>query len=605
MLLVFLAETFRFAAGNRKMNQNSTRAGLCSKPGVSIPGMHALLLLLYILNCAARAEDAEKAGETVTAKVDKLFAEWNKSDSPGCSVAVSRNGKLVYERGYGMANLELKVPIAPGSVFHVCSIAKQFTAMCILLLAERGKLSLDDQVRKYVPELPGYGNPLTIRHLLTHTSGLRDVFLLMGLSIPRGDAGDLNETVVKVLARQHGLNFPPGTKFEYNNGGYVLLGIIVKRVSGQSLRAFAEANIFRPLGMTNTLFHDDVSTVIPNRVLGYTGNSGSWHPAGNGDTGGLVGNAGLFTTVRDLMIWEQNFADVRVGNRALLAEMQSPAVLSSGETNSYGLGLEIAEYRGLQTVGHGGGDRGFAAYVVRYPKQGLAVAILFNVDSVGPAVNSLTQGIADIYLADVFPHHPASGPTTATDLLLTKFSPSTRELANRVGLYRDLETDNVGRIFLRDGKLRASANAGESHSVELTPVSADRFVVLGTPIVLEFLAPVQGKPQMVRVTGDEPKPVLQERVQAFAPSSTELSKFEGQYTSDELQITYSISVRDPDLLLQVPGQPDAVLQPIFTDAFAGGAVSVVKFSRDTRGTITGFTVNARGAKGLRFNRLGR
>src|SRR5207247_1064722 len=200
--------------------------------------------------------------ESVAARVDKLFAEWNRSDSPGCSLAVSQNGVLVYERGYGMANLELGVPITPASVFHVCSISKQFTAMCILLLAQRGKLSLDDEVRKYIPEWPNYGSRLTIRHLLTHTSGLRDAFTLMGLAPPREDGADPNEAIVKMLARQRALNFTPGTEFQYTNGGYTLLGSIVKRVSGQSLRAFADANIFKPLGMRHTHFHDDPTMVV-------------------------------------------------------------------------------------------------------------------------------------------------------------------------------------------------------------------------------------------------------------------------------------------------------------------------------------------------------
>jgi CubicO group peptidase (beta-lactamase class C family) len=587
------------------MNQELVAFGTSLKlvPLLRKLAIDALLPLLVGIGCTVHADGSRKSDESVTAKVDKLFEEWNKSDSPGCSLAVSRNGTLVYERGYGMANLELGVPITPESVFHVCSISKQFTAMSILLLAERGRLSLNDEVRKYIPELPDYGSPLTIRHLLTHTSGLRDAFLLLGLAVPR-DGGDLNETIVKILSRQRGLNFTPGSQFDYNNGGYVLLGSIVKRVSGQTLRAFTEATIFKPLGMAHTHFHDDSSMIVPNRVSGYSGKAENFRVAGKGDTSGLVGNAGLFTTARDLLLWEQNFADMRVGDRALVAEMQKPTVLSGGDTNAYGFGLEIGEYRGLHTVGHGGGDRGFAAHVVRYPDQGLAIAVLCNLDSIGAAVGALTQAVADIYLADVFASHstPAASPTTRTP---AQVSLSHEQLATKVGLYRDPSTEDVGRIFIREGKLRASPNAGESHSIELTPVSMNRFVLLGTRVMVEFLPVVTGKPQSVRVTGDGPKPVLSQKVDAFAPSSTELSGFKGQYTSEELEVTYTISARSSDLLLQMPGRPDVLLQPIFSDAFAGGAVNVVKFSREASGAITGFTVNARGARGLRFNRLNR
>jgi CubicO group peptidase (beta-lactamase class C family) len=267
---------------------------------------------------------AATAKPSVAYRIDKLFAQWNRSDSPGCSLGVSKNGVPVYERAYGMANLELGVPITPASVFPAASISKQFTAMSILLLAKRGQLSLDDAVQKYIPEWADHGSRITIRHLLTHTSGLRDAFMLQGLAPPREDGGDRNEAIVKVLARTRGLNFAPGTEFQYNNGAYNLLGSMVKRVSGESLRAFADANIFKPLGMTHTHFHDDPSMVVPNRVSGYHQDGSGWHVAL--ENGGIVGNAGLQTTVGDLLLWEQNFADVRVGDRALITAMQTPAI---------------------------------------------------------------------------------------------------------------------------------------------------------------------------------------------------------------------------------------------------------------------------------------
>ena len=262
--------------------------------------------------------------ESVTARVDQLFAEWNRSDSPGCSLGVSQNGVRVYERGYGMANLELGVTITPASVFPAASISKQFTAMSILLLAQRGQLSLDDDVQKYIPEWADHGSRITIRHLLTHTSGLRDAFMLQGLAPPHEDGTEPNDAILKILARARGLNFAPGAEFQYNNGGYNLLGNIVKRVSGQSLRAFADANIFKPLGMTHTHFHDDPSMIVPNRVSGYHRDGSGLHLAS--ENGGIVGNAGLQTTVGDLLLWEQNFAEVRVGDRALVTAMQTPAI---------------------------------------------------------------------------------------------------------------------------------------------------------------------------------------------------------------------------------------------------------------------------------------
>jgi CubicO group peptidase (beta-lactamase class C family) len=537
--------------------------------------------------------------ESVTARVDDLFAEWNRSDSPGCSLAVSRNGTLLYERGYGMADLGLGVPITPASVFRVCSISKQFTAMSILLLAQRGQLSLDDEVRKHISDWADRGGRPTIRHLLTHTSGLREAFTLLGLAGPPRDGVNVNDAIVNMLARQRALNFAPGTEYQYNNGGYNLLASIVKRVSGQSLRAFADANIFKPLGMTHTHFHDDPTMVVPNRARGYHRDGGAFHVAARGDGGGVVGNDGLFTTARDLLLWEQNFADVRVGDPALITAMQTPTVLTGGDRSLYGFGLEIGEYRGVRTIGHGGGDQGYAAYVVRYPDQGLVVAVLSNLDNIGPAVVGLAHSVSDIYLANVVAP-PSANSTPATQ---PRVPLAAEQLASKVGLYRDPSTEAVGRIFLRDGKLWASADAGEENSVELTPVSANRFVVPGTPIELEF-TPATGLAQEVRVVGDGPKPIVQERVvNAFAPSSTELRAFAGEYASRELEVMYTVTVRDPGLVIQMPGGADVVLRPIFLDTFHGSVVNVVKFSRDACGGVTGFTVNASGVRGLRFNRV--
>ena len=471
-----------------------------------------------------------------------------------------------------------------------------------MLLAKRSQLSLDDEVRKYIPEWADHGSQITIRHLLTHTSGLRDAFLLEGLAPPREGGGDRNDAIVRILARARGLNFTPGSEFQYNNGGYTLLANIVKRVSGQSFPSFTDANIFKPLGMTHTHFHDDPTMIVPNRVSGYHRDDGGLHLAS--DYGGVVGNAGLQTTVGDLLLWEQNFAEVRVGDRALLTAMQTPAIPTGWwDGSSYGFGLEIAQYRGLRTVGHGGGDRGIASYVVRYPDQGFAVALLCNLDNIGESGHATerTQRVGDIYLSDVFPSPPAKSPTATP----THVSLSAEPLASKVGVYYDPVSESVGRIFLRHGKLMASEGVGEDESVELTPVSENRFVVSGTPIAAEFLPGAPGRPQEIRVTGAGPKPTVSQKVASFTPSSEELRAFTGEYTSAEVEGTYTLVARDSGLVIHTPGRGDTVLQPIFRDAFVGSGFGVVKFSRDADGVVTGFTVYASGVRGLRFDRVKR
>lgn len=538
---------------------------------------------------------------SLNARVDKLFAEWNRSDSPGCSLGVSRKGALVYEHAYGMASLELGVPITPASVFPAASISKQFTAMSILLLAKRGQLSLDDDVEKYIPEWADHGSRITIRHLLTHTSGLRDAFLLQGFAPPREDGGDPNDAILKILAHTRGLNFAPGTEFEYNNGAYNLLGSIVKRVSGQSLRAFADASIFQPLGMAHTHFHDDPGMIVPKRVSGYHRDESGLHLTS--ENGGIVGNAGLQTTVGDLLLWEQNFAAARVGDRALLTAMQTP-VISTGwsDASSYGFGVEIARYRGLRTVGHGGGDRGIASYVVRYPEPDFAVALLCNLDNIGENGNAtrLTQQVADIFISDLLTT-PSPSPTTPARAPVQL---TAEQIAAMTGLYRSLSDESVGRVFVRNGKLMASAGVGEDPSVELTPIGANRFVVLGTTISVEFVPATPVRPQEFHVTGDGPKSRVQEQVTAwFSPTNSDLRAFAGDYRSVEVEGIYTLVSRNGGLLMQIPGRADIKLHPVYKNAFAGEIVGMLKFKRDTSGVIVGFTTTSSGARRLPFDRV--
>jgi CubicO group peptidase (beta-lactamase class C family) len=559
----------------------------------------AVAAACLVIACADRPP-AASAPSASTDRVDQLFATWNKPDSPGCSVGISRNGATVYEHGYGRANLELGVANTPASVFDVSSVAKQFTAMCILRLVERKQLALDDDVGKYIPDWGERAHRITIRHLLTHTSGLRDGFLLQGLAPQVSD--DIHDQIVQMLSRARGFNFAPGSRFEYNNSGFTVLGRIVSRVSGKSLAAFAEENLFKPLGMTHTHFHDDPARIVPNRVTGYVRAANGFRVAVRSYTDAVVGNAGLFTTVGDLLRWEQNLADARVGDPALIAEMQKPAIATGwADSSDYGFGLEIARHRGLRTIGHGGGDEGRRAQVLRYPERGLAIAVACNLEDIDPA--SLARSIAEIYLADQFPEPPpANANANGAAAPQQPVSLSPQDLQSKAGLYRNVSEGYVGRIFVREGKLMASQDTNESGALELVPIGGNRFTLQGTAIVAEFVPPTAGKPQEVHVTGAGPKPMVSQLLAPFTLSPADLRAFEGVYTSDEVRGTYTIVARDSGLVVQIPTRGEIVLQPVFADAFGGNIFGVATFSRDARGVVTSFTANAPGIRGLRFQR---
>jgi CubicO group peptidase (beta-lactamase class C family) len=560
----------------------------------------AILLAVSIGNACGRATSTER---TADAQIDALFADWNTPDSAGCGVGVTRSGTMVFERGYGMANLERKVPITPATLFDPASIAKPFTALSVMLLAEQGKLSLDDEVWKHVPEWVNRQDRVTIRHLLAHTAGLRDAFLLIELAPPPAAGVDINEQLLRILAGQRGLNFTPSTEFSYNNGGYNVLGSIVARVSGQSFRDFAAAHILRPLGMMQSSFRGGSVAISPQHALGYHRDDRGFHLARDGgvDTSAIVGNAGLFTTVGDVLRFAQNFGDARVGSRDHLDAMQTATPLGANGTSPWGLGLEVGVDGGLKTVGHGGGDRGIAAYVIRYPAHNLNVAVLCNLDNLNARVGTLARQVAALYL-------PARSEPVSRDVAPVTAGPAltSAELASNAGLYRDQATDTYGRVYLRDGKLWASMDAGDgpADSVELRPLDKNRFSIPGAPVVAEFVAPGEGRPRQIRVTGAGPKPFVSEQVvEGFAPTAAQLREYAGRYANADLNVTYSVVARDSGLVLQIPGRAEIALQPVLRDAFYGSLVDLIKFSRRAGPRATALTINRTSVRNLRFERV--
>jgi CubicO group peptidase (beta-lactamase class C family) len=338
----------------------------------------ALLFLASTLTLAQDAPAAKnEASRDLHQQVDKVFAKWDSTVSPGCALSVIKDGQIIYKRGYGMADLDHDIPITPETVFHVASISKQFTAGAIILLAQEGKISLDDDVRKYITELPDFGVRITIRHLIHHTSGLRDQWSLLGLAGWRYSLDLItDDDVLDVISRQKQLNFTPGAEYVYCNTGFTLLAQIVKRVSGESLREFTLKRIFQPLGMKSTHFRDDHAEIVKNIAYGYVdGEGGATYRLSvtNFDT---VGATSLLTTVEDLAHWDENFYHPKVGGPEFVKQQLEGGKLNSEKVIYYAFGLALGKYRGLPTVGHSGADAGYRADFLRFPEQHFAVACL-------------------------------------------------------------------------------------------------------------------------------------------------------------------------------------------------------------------------------------
>jgi len=429
------------------------------------------------------AQQGEPDSAAIAPRVDSVFAEYDRTDSPGCALGVIRDGELIYARGYGMANLDLGVAISPASVFRIGSTSKQFTAAAVVLAAQQADLSLDDDIREYLPELPDYGTTITIRDLLHHTSGIRDYLGLMRLAGLRDDDWYTDAEVVAMLARQKATNFEPGSEHLYSNSGYFLISQIIKRATGLTLREYAHQHIFRPLGMTHTHFHDDHNEVVPNRASGYAPASGGGFRVSMTSLD-MVGDGGVFTTIEDLLLWDRNFYEPRVGGEAFLRTMLQRGVLTGGDTLDYALGLSHGSYRGLASVRHGGAFVGFRAEMIRFPEQRFSVVCLCNLAAANPS--RLADRVSDVYLADVLgPVEEGAGRGGRRSESEAAEGPEygAAELAAFAGTYRSEELDSDYRIFLEGGELKV--RRGRADPISLQPTSADEFRLEGARLTFE------------------------------------------------------------------------------------------------------------------------
>lgn len=365
--------------------------------------------------CAPAGDDATPStgDPAILAQVDAVFADYASPTGPGCSLGVIQDGRFIQATGYGTANLDHGIPNGPATIFRIGSVSKQFTAAAIALLAVRGELDLDAPVQRYIPEFPDYPDPPTVRHLVHHTSGVRDYIVLMSLAGHRSEDFFTNREVLDAITRQRELNFTPGDDYLYSNSGYFLLGEIVARISGQSLRGFARANFFEPLGMPRTHFHDDHNEIVPGRAIGYAPTSSGDGFRINVTTLDMVGDGGVFTSVEEWVAWDRNLGAGTVGGPEWVALMHTRGVLNSGDTIPYAFGIAHGEHRGLATVGHGGAWVGYRAGMSRYPETGHSFVALCNRSQIDPM--ALIASTAEIYLADRMTPPAESAESEAPD----------------------------------------------------------------------------------------------------------------------------------------------------------------------------------------------
>jgi len=525
----------------------------------------------------------------ITSKVDQLFSAWDRPDSPGAAVMIIKDGAVSYQHGYGCANLEDRTPITPQTVFDVASVAKQFTGLSVAMLIEQGKISVNDDIRKYVSDVPDFGKPICVHHLLHHTSGLRDWPDTLRLAGVDMSSAITLEMILEMVRHQRELDFTPGEEHLYSNTGYNLLAAAIAKVTGQSFQSWTDANLFEPLGMNHTHVCDNPAELVPNRAVSYS-------PAGKGKFHRVVsqlaaqGSSSLFITAEDIGKWMLNFESPRVGGKNAVELMQQPGELNSGKKVEYGFGIEWSDYHGDRIIKHGGSWAGYRSLVMRIPAKRFGVAILANVGDL--QTERLAREITDLYLD----YKPDRNMTVAPAKAVADFRPDRVAWEDFLGTYR------LGPGWLltvtREGQ-RLMAQATREPKFEMTAVSATRFFVNAYGAEVEFLR-TNAEP----VTHLLYRGIRAERLKVPKLTPKLLAAYVGNYWSEELRVVYRLEERNGELGTRHRSGVWVRLLPVDADRFDTdpGGLSIA-FTRNAATEITEMKVSAGRPRNMRFSRI--
>ena len=538
------------------------------------------LTLISLLSSTTWAQVPDKA--KVVAGAERAWEKTIKAyvaPAPGCAAAVSLNGELVFEKAFGLAELEHNIPNTTQTIFESGSVAKQFTAAALVLLQQDGKLSLDDPVNKYIPELPDYGSPITIRHLLNHTSGLRDWGTVMSLTgAGRGDRVINQDLALDVITHQRALDFKPGAEYSYSNSGYNLAAIIVERVSKQKFPAFVEERLFKPLNMTKSSWRDDYQRIVPGRAHAYSrqGN-GPWRL--NMPFMNVYGNGGMLTTVGDWMKWNAMLDSQSLG-APLVTALETQGVLNDGRKIAYALGLTVAKYKGLKDVSHGGATAGYQTFLARYPDNKVSVGVMCN--GTAPSAAGIAASITD----EIFGPFPEPlKPATATV--------SEDELKKFVGVWRNEKTHTPARFVLENGVSRWSGG-------RLVPMGGGQFTIGDNQ--LKFTLDKDGKPISAETVDSDGEVRRFVPETAWTPTPAELASIKGDWFSAEAGATFTIAVEADKVFLKQRPATSLPMQPLYKDHFNVQGY-IVWFIRDKNGNVNGMHVGSSRMRDLPFERV--
>lgn len=538
-------------------------------------------------------------GQIIESKaIDSIFTEWNKEDVPGCALGIMKDGKLIYAKGYGLANMEYNISNSASSVFRIGSTSKQFTAACIVLLAEQGKLSLDNKLDQFFPEFPEYAKNISVRNLLNHTSGIRDYLTIAYLKGYGADEYYEDKDVMKWLINQSELNFKPGDEFLYSNSGYWLLGQIVNKVAGMNMADFAEKEIFKPLAMSNTHFHNNHTQIVENRASGYMPIDNELYQISM-TTLDMIGDGGIFTTINDIKKWDDAYYDTSILSKEFWIMMTQQGILNSGEVIDYASGLFISTYKGLNTVSHGGAFVGFRAELIRFPEQHLSVAIFANRGDANPT--RMGYQVADLLLKEDFRIAEVEIQDKKDNKKQEFVHLKTSELENFTGHYWNDAGLYARKIYVKNDTLRYYRS--ETNESNLIPVNKNEFKMInvGADILVKFDKNKQGNHTMSFVINGG-KPIVSKEYKPKTYTNEELIDFVGVFHSKELDVNYTLKLEGDSLLLYVNETKISPLKAIMVNLFTSDQGGIFQFNTNDYRKVSGFRLAAGRVKNLIFEK---
>jgi len=556
------------------------------------------LPLLFVFFLILYNASSQSLPDSTIKKIDKLFAEWDNKNSPGCAVGIVKNDSLIFAKGYGMANLEYGVPITPETIFHMASVSKQFTAYSTVLLAKHGKLRLDDDIHKYLSWFPDLKEKITIRNLLNHTSGIRDQWQLLAIAGTRLDDVITQDHIVKILSKQQALNFKPGERYSYSNSGFTMLAEIVRSVSGQTLRQFTDSAIFKPLRMDNTRFHDDYTEIVKNRSYSYN-RKDTLHYENNILSYSNAGATSLFTNINDMSKWIMNFYDHKLGDQKDIDQLTQKGRLNNGKELDYALGISVNTYKSWKQFSHSGGDAGYRTFIMVFPDLKMGFMVFSNLGDVNPADKAFKM--ADLFITDTTIKDKNAGKKvnkTDSSAAILKDAPGFEKY---MGEY--ISDEGVQFTFKLDHQKIYWEPYGQTYLLMKT--DKDTFSMFVNPDVKFVFGIGHSRDTIVSEYWPGNNRVLFKYIADTTQPDKQLQAYTGVYYCPELDCKYGIALKDHRLVLINNKYNDTKLTLIGTDHLLSDFwwMNHLVLIRNNRKEITGFEVNSGRIMHLQFNKI--